>query len=487
MPKNLISVNISKLTLDAPQLVLDADAAAGATSITVKSITGAATDNILLFRDIGNEHAEIIATHASTTPSGNTITLVAAGLVEAHPAGTVVYVIPWNQVRFYKSSTEDDANSDDSGLTALATAQNIDPTEVENVYVDTTVSAGFLYYRFSDSINTVNDVYSDPIPYGAFQIQFAEDEVGYILEFVRRKLGHEWDERFSKQAAMDEINACLRYIRGKLKRWSNYLVSDYVLGQTARGEFEFSLPNNIYQKARKAVLQVRIGTMLPDLTYLDEKEFDEQMRDVAHTQVRTQAVATDTTLEIDNSYDFDDDGTVNIYTSNAVDAITYTGVTRSATAGVLTGVPASGSGAIGTTHAVDANVWQGETEGKPKYWTLRYTGSSWKIQIWPLCDSTWENKNVVADYSREATSVDSESDVIDTRRYDMVKHWLLAQGKAYWRGNGTLDLKDSDFVLFSNILTAAIRTEISGQKHKMTPKINTIDYRSGKRDKFETT
>src|SRR3990167_394890 len=183
MPKNFIKVNLSKLTLNAPELVLDADAVAGTTTITVKSITGVAINNILLFRSIGNEHAEIIATHASTAPSGNTVTLVAAGLVEAHPAGTVVRVIQWNQVRFYSAATEIDANASDVGLTALAAAQNIDPTEIDNVYVNTTISSGFLYYRFSDSINSVNDIYSDPIPYGTFQIQFAEDEVGYILEF----------------------------------------------------------------------------------------------------------------------------------------------------------------------------------------------------------------------------------------------------------------------------------------------------------------
>lgn len=484
MPKNFIKANISKLTLNAPQLVLDADAAAAATSITVKSILGVSTNNILLFRDVGNEHADIVATHASTAPTGNTVTLVAAGLVEAHPAGTVVYVIPWNQVRFYESATEDDANSDDSGLTALAAAQNIDPTEVDNVYVDTTVSAGFLYYRFSDSINTVNDVYSDPIPYGAFQVQFAEDEVGYILEFVRRKLAHEWDERFSKQAAMDEINACLRYMQGKLKRFSRYLTADYVLGQTSRGVLDFAMPTTIYDnETNKSVLQVRIGTALKPLIPLDEKEFDNQMQEVAHTPLRTQATAGQTTLEIDNSYDFSDDGSVNIYTSNAVDAITYTGVTRSATAGVLTGVPASGAGAIGATHAVDVNVWQEEVEGQPRYFNVR----SGRMRYWPLCDSTWQDKNVFMDFNSEVTKVDSESDTIDAPRYDAVKHFLLAQGKAYWRNNGTLDVRDSDFVMFQDILKSAIRTEISGQKFKMSPKINQINYRTRPRGKFENT
>jgi len=482
MPKNFIHANINGLTLHAPQLVLDADAAAGATSITVKSILGVAVNNILLFRGVGNEHAEIVATHALTAPAGNTVTLVAAGLVEAHPAGTVVYVIPWNQVRFYRAATEVDANSDDATLTALAAAANIDPTQADTIYSDTTITSGFFYYRFSDSINTVNDRYSDPIPYNAIAVVFAEDEVGYILEFVRRKLGHEWDSRFSKQTAIDEINACLRYMQGKLKHWSKYLLSDYVFGQTARGTFDLALPADIYDdETNRAILQVRIGTSTEPLTPLDEKEFDEQMKDVARTQVRTLAVVGGTTLEIDNSYDFSATGTVNIYSSNTLDAITYTGVTRSATAGVLTGVPATGAGAIGAAHAVDQNVWQNETEGKPKFFNVRQGRLRW----WPLADATWINKNIVGDYYEEATMVDSESDTLDTSRYDAVKHWLLAQAKAYWRNNGTLDLKDSDFVMFQDILKAAIRTEVSGQRWKMTPKINEIDYRAATRGKFE--
>ena len=485
MPKNLIKANISKLTLNAPQLVLDADAAAGATSITVKSILGAAVNNLLLFREIGSENTEIVATHASTAPSGNTVTLVAAGLVEAHPAGTTVYVIPWNQVRFYSAATEIDANAAAGvGLSALAAAQNIDPTEADNVYIDTTVSSGFLYYRFSDSINSVNDVYSDPIPYGAFEIQFAENEVGYVLEFIRRKLGHDWDDRFSKQTAMDEINACLRYMQGKLKHWSKYLVADYVVGQTTRGGFDFALPSDIYDnETNKSILQLRIGTALTPLIPLDEKEFETLMQEVAYTQVRTLAVVGATTLAIDNSYDFDDSGSVNVYTSNAVDAITYAAVTRSATAGVLTGISATGSGAIGAAHAVDTYVWQNEVEGQPRYFNVRQG----RVRIYPLADSTWVNKNVVLDYNEEATAVNSESDTIDAPRYDCVKHWLLWQGKNYWRNNGKSDTKDDDFLLFGDILKAAIRTEVSGQKHKMAPKLNQINYRTRPRGKFENT
>jgi len=483
MPIRRIYADISELLVGAETLILDADAAAGASSITVKSILGAAINNILFFRFPGNESAEIIATHTATSPSGNTVTL-ATTLVESHPAGTVVYIIRANQVRFYRAATEVDANSDDASLTALAAAQDIDPTLVRNIYDDTAQTSGFYYYRFSDSVNSVNLLYSDPIPWGQKDVRFAENEVGYMLEFVRNKLGQEWDERFSKRTAMDEINACLRYMQGKLKRFGRYLVADYALGQTARGVFDVALPADIYDnETNKSILQMRLGTNTKALIPLDEKEFDTQMQDVAHTQIRTLAVVGGTTLAIDNSYDFDDDGSVNVYTDNAVDAITYTGVTRSATAGVLTGVPASGSGAIGVAHAVDQNVWQGEVEGEPRYFNVR----NGRLRMWPLPDSTWQNKNIFADYYEEATAVDSESDTIDAPRYDAVKHWLLWQGKNYWRNNGKSDIKDDDFLMFGDILKSAIRTEVSGQKFKMSPKINSINYNSRPRGKFENT
>lgn len=481
MPTRRIYADIKELFDGAETLVLDANATAGDSTITVRSITGVAINNILCFREAGSESAEIIATHAATSPTGNTVTLVST-LVESHPAGTVVYIIKANTVRFYWYATEVDA--DVTSPTALAAAQAIDPTMARNIYDDSTQTTGFYYYRFIDSINSINSPYSDAIPWGKVEARFAQDEVGYVLDFVRRKLGFDWSERFSKQTAMDEINACFRYIQGKLKRFSRYLVPDYVIGQTSRGVLEYNLPSNIYDnETNKSILQVRIGTSLTSLIPLDEKEFDTLMRNVAYTPVRTLAVVGGTTLEIDNSYDFDGSGSVNVYTSNAVDAITYTGVTRSATVGVLTGVPASGAGAIGVAHAVDQNVWQGETEGQPRYFNAR----NGKIRIYPLADSTWQNKNIVMDYNQEATAVNSESDTIDAPRYDMVKHWLLWQGKAYTRNNGTADIKDNDFLIFGDILKSAIRTEVSGQKYKMSPKINTIDYKGSTLGTFETT
>ena len=61
MPVRRIYADISELLTGAETLVLDADATAGDSTITVKSILGVAVNNILLLRGIGSEHAEIVA------------------------------------------------------------------------------------------------------------------------------------------------------------------------------------------------------------------------------------------------------------------------------------------------------------------------------------------------------------------------------------------------------------------------------------------
>lgn len=261
------------------------------------------------------------------------------------------------------------------------------------------------------------------------------------------------------------------------------MVADYVLGQTSRGVFDFALPTtSIYDsETNKSILSVRIGTATDPLIPVDEKEFDQLMGDVARTTVRTQPTVGATSLDIVNSYDFDATGSVNVYTSNTADSITYAGITRSATAGVLSTIAATGDGSIAATHAVGTNVWQNETEGEPKYFNVRQG----RIRLWPLPDSTFINRNIFLDYYQEVTKVDSLSDTIDVNRYDAIKHWLLWKAKSYLRNNGKDDLEDADFKMFQDILKSMIRTEISGQKWKMKPRTNMIDYGSNRRVDFD--
>ncbi len=479
MPVYRVRADIGELLNNATTLVLDADAAVGASSITVQSIIGAAINNLLFIREIGNERAEIIATHAVTAPSGNTVTL-ATNLVEPHPAGTKIYIVRADTVRFYHAATEIDANASDTGLTALAAAQDIDPTMQVNIYDDTTKTSGFYYFRFIDSVNSVNLLYSDPIPWGQVGPKFERNEIGYIMESVRKDLSQDWNKKFTKQMAIEEGNKCLDYMADRLQHWSRYLKSDVVLGQTARGVNVYDMPDSIYDPtSNRSILNIKLGGVVRPLIWKDEKEFDRIMDTAKHTQVRTETTADDTEVAVDNTYDFSDTGTIDIFTANTKDSIEYDGITRSATAGEFTDIATGEDGSVDATHVVGTDIWQDYSEGEPRYFTIRND----KINIYPLAGAEFINRNIFIDYWTEAVVLDSESDTIDAARHLALYHWLMWKGTARWRNNGKTKITDDDFKLFSNILNQAIRMNKSNQRFKWTPRVNAIVYR-GRDERF---
>ena len=474
-----ILANISELIEAADKLVLDADSVIGTNTITVQNIISASTNNILFIGDPGNERSEIIATSSSTSPSGTTITL-ASNLLQPHPAGTTIYIVRANQVHFFWAATQFDANVGGS-LTSLAAATNIDPTSINNHYDDSVETSVFYYYRFEDSINNVQLLYSSGIPWEERQPEYAQNQVGYLLEKTRRKIGFDWGDKFSKQDAIDEINDCFDYIDGSQLRWARHFKNDYVLGQLGLGVFEYAMPPDIYDvSTNRSILQVRIAGQLQRLVYCDEKEFDDLMEDAVYTTVRIQANPGDTVLNIVDSNNFpvptnQTTGTVHLYSGNQDDAITYTGVVVSTTVGQLTGIPATGTGSISITQPVGTNIWQLtniDDFAQPWYFTV----VRGKIRIWPFSGTQLANFDVLLDYYTVANRVQFESDTLDEDRYDMVKHWLLWKSKSYTRNNGKDDLQDADFLQFKDSLATSIRFKRSGQKFKWTPKINQILY-----------
>jgi hypothetical protein len=90
------------------------------------------------------------------------------------------------------------------------------------------------------------------------------------------------------------------------------------------------------------------------------------------------------------------------------------------------------------------------------------------------------------DYYTDIVEVDSDSDEITLAKFDMVKHWLKWVIRNITENAGKPNLQDGDLALFNMILADAIRRESSGQKYKMKPTINTIDYGTRNTANFDT-
>lgn len=447
------------------QTSLSTDHASGVSSLAVLNGLEFAISEFILIGNVGSETSEIIQIHAATTPTASTITLASATNF-SHAGGERVIFCNFNQAVIQRST---DSGSSYSDLVTIS----LRPDSTETYY-NYTSSDGTDYFRVKYK-NSDSGLETNPSD-GIIATGYSEGTVGYLLGQVRAELRFQWgDSDYTQEIAMTQINDCLRHIEGKLKRFPQYLVPDYAVGQTSRGVFEFNLPSDIYDnETNKSILQVRLGSDTAPLVPLDEREFDNYMSTAVRSTVRVASASGSSTLAIVNSYDFDDAGAVTVYTSNVADAITYTGVTRSTTSGVLTGIAASGSSSIEYIHAVGTNVWQNEQEGKPKYFNVR-NGS---IRIYPLANATWINKNLYLDYHTQATAVDSLGDTIDTPRFIMVKWWLRWMAKNILRNNGTPDLNDGDYLLFREALSDLISKTVSNQKYKMKPHVNTIAYRN---------
>jgi len=353
---------------------------------------------------------------ATFTISGDTLTSTAHGLVNGEtvkliaattmPAGLTTYTL------YYV--VEKAANTFKVSLTEGGTA-----------ITSTDGGSGTLtWYRSS--------AFSDAIAYGKMD----RNTVAYIIDYALKRNGmSSLNTTITQEFCFDEIDACIQLIQNKQLRFDDFQSLGTVLGQTSAGSFITALPSDIYDNdSNKSLTAVRIGHG-DNLTYQDNREFDDLNENMVYTQVTTAASAAQTTLAIDNSYDFDDSGTVVVYVSGTKYSITYTGVTRSATAGVLTGVPASGSGSITVTIPVDTYVYQDGIFGEPKYYTVR----GGNLEITPVPDGSWDNQNIQGDYWKVLTRVDSFGDTVELTRYELIKNWLTWKIRCQKERNGKLD------------------------------------------------
>lgn len=469
MPINPVGANIGDILYNPDRgSSLNADFASGVGAITVYGITDFAVSYILLIGEIGQEGSEIIKTHAATAPTGNTVTL-ASNTTKPHNKDTKVYVIDYDQIELYHAATVSGSK------TQVGSTTSIDPGSFEPIFQDTTNTSGYYFFRFKNSLSAAVSDYSDPIPYDGFSY----DTVGYAMTRVLKEMDAQYSERLTSQMLMDWLNDMLRYVRGKLKRWTKYQEFDKNLGQVTYGSNKVAMPADAYdQDSLKAVDQIRIQGY-PRMRYVDKKEYDERTEGFVETTVATQPSVGATSLVLTSSLDLTESGTVTVFYGGEKYSVTYTG--NDTSTGTLSGIPASGTGSITATFSVGSATWQGQTEGNPNEFTI-FEGY---VRFTVLPDSTLVGKSILMDYYTDIPVVDSEGDTLVGPRMDMAVYWLKWKVRAFQENNGKARSDDPDFLMFSAILNDAKRLETLGQKFKTRYKLNGINYhtRSGS---FET-
>ena len=458
MPFTPIATTVSELFEDARFSFLTAEVTAGGTTLSLESIREFAINLILCIGEQGNEKTEIIKTHASTAPSGSTVTLASA-LVYNHPVGTKIYIIAFDQVEVSHAATV-------AGAKSVLTTKDIEPDMPETLYNDSTQSSGYYFVRYKNTITSTFTDYSDPIPVTGFE----RNTVAKIIEYAmnRNKMTEGFTDTVTHDFCVEELNAFITYVDGKLKRWSKLQSFNYVLGQTDRGINYFSLPSTMWSYSNRSVLGFRIGKG-SDLRYMDKREWNDALEGTAHTLLNGAILTGATTLTLDSGYDFaEDGGTLQI----AGQDITYTALNK--TTGVVTGIPASGTGSVTANIADDTDVWQGASEGEPEIFTVFDD----KIHFYPLVSSTYEDLNAKLDSWTECPEVDSDADTIDVNRYDAAKFWLTWAIRSQIKNDGQRSRDDGDYIQCMEIIRDAITMELRthGQKFKRNTSVNRIKF-----------
>lgn len=448
--RRTITVNNKDLIVNTHSSNLKDTARVGDTTLEIYSIAKFSTNQILCIGEIGTETAELVYTHAATSPTGTTITLTAA-LTKDHPSDVKVYILPYDQIEFSWVESVDQSKY-------IISTEKVDVEKEFTQIYDDSHGNGYYFSRFYNSLTTLFAEYSDPIPFDGNE----SNTVGYIIDVAMRETRKEFSENLTYEDCLRSINACLRFARGKLKKWSHVETFGHELGLADRGVYSMDLPSTYYNKNNnRSMLQVRIGDSAP-LRWVDKREFDGIMVGSAVSTATTATAVGSTTLTLASTNKFPDSGSVSVFVNNVLQTLTYTANDR--TTGILSGIPASGDGSITTIIPANNNVWYNIAEGAPYCYTI-YGGKIY----WMNTHDGVGNKTIVLDFYHDIVEVDSDGDVIPDARFDMVKHWLKAFIRSMTERDGRIDLQDTDYILFLTILDDAKHRETTSQKYRMIP------------------
>lgn len=166
---------------DRENTLLTQNASSGATSITVEDNSGFSTGDLAIIGQLGSESSEIVKVTVGSY--GTAMTLVAnpitysGGLIFAHPSGTPIYRIDYDQVEFSRAVTV-------TGTKTVLATNTIQPDDLFTRYDDTVNTTGYAFFRFKNSISGAFSTYSDAISYGGYD----DTSLHKLRERVRRYL-----------------------------------------------------------------------------------------------------------------------------------------------------------------------------------------------------------------------------------------------------------------------------------------------------------
>lgn len=281
---------------------ISADEAAGQTTLSVIDGATFAANEYVVLGQPGTQEAEIRLISSVTA----TTIVVSSASTYAHPRGTLVTFIPFNQV-----SIETDDNSGFSSATTLAT-EDFDIEQAEHSYEYTTGAATDYYRaRFYHEQGTRYSSYSDVL----IATGFADNTVYQVKRRALRSVGHKiGDFDWLNDSWCNEVlEEGRRDLESQLDRWSFRKYFDSDIGNIVAGQYIISAPSTLREpETAKNLLALYVGRERIPINFIDKKRMNEYYRNTAYTTLNGNVAAAASSVVLTNSRDFDDSGAITI-------------------------------------------------------------------------------------------------------------------------------------------------------------------------------
>lgn len=416
---------------DNPKSFLDGDANSGDTSLTANGLDFS-NNQYLVLGVPGQLKTEIV--QVSGSPTSTSITLVAA-LKFSHQRGDKITFIPYNQITY--------ETSPDNVTFTPQTAISIQ-VDIPETYVQRSSDASTTYYKFRFNNNgSTYSAYSDVLQGSGL----ADNSLGSIKLRALRGLGESINDNLTHEMLNEWLSEGRRELDrdARILRWSFRTKFNKIVSQITPGQWSITLPTDLRDSdTSQNIFNFYIGLNKYPLIFQPKDIFNQNYLNMAHTTVKTAAVAGQTTLVLNSSADFpiitSGTATVNVSaqtTTGTTIALTYT--TNTVSTGTLSGIPSSGSNSIPVGGiAAGSDVWYNINFGLPAYYTID-NGTAYLDM--PFMNSLG-GQNTYMDYYAAMTTLVNDNSALDEPEYDLFVSWLKWKIK-YRKANGNIN-KDTD-------------------------------------------
>lgn len=226
------------LTTSTKYSYLVTNYSAGVTSLSILNATDSqyAPNAFVLLGNFGAEDAEILKIESVNNETGDIV--LSSPTLFAHSESTRFLILPYNQIRFFYTTT---ATFDIGTATPLTGYVNLQPSDWFTTYSDETHSSGYGWYVFYNSITASMSQESNPIPYIGFESNTTEQ----ILSDFFSLLSNKELKLVTRDDALSWASEAYGRMRNKLNLSNvDYTVSAITQLQLIPGQIEYDLPSD---------------------------------------------------------------------------------------------------------------------------------------------------------------------------------------------------------------------------------------------------